>query len=85
MRFSIKTSPIGKPAKAQGDLARKAQGSVITYGWKIAEMTPAELGKHITSGKPFSPAIFKGGHRKGENFLSANMMALDLDKGEPIL
>lgn len=74
MKLSIKHSPLGKPATANG--------KDLTYGWINVDYSPAQLIRHITDGKPFSVAQYKRGHRKTENFIRSSIIAVDVD-GNP--
>ena len=85
MRVAVKHFPIGKP--------KKANGSDLTFNWQPIALSPTDFVAHITSGKPFTVAIYKGditengvwyeGYRKKSNFIQTEILALDYDDLTP--
>ncbi|MCX7309954.1 MAG: hypothetical protein NTZ72_19235 [Afipia sp.] len=49
-------------------------------GWVAVDYSFDEISDTIRRGHAFAP-IYKGGHRKGQNFISANFIAADCDEG----
>ena len=61
----------------------KPQGDVIGFVSKSLhqrDVSVEELADAIKEGCTFCPAIFKEDKRNSENFISASMIALDIDK-----
>lgn len=71
IQLSIKHSPIAKP--------RENKGSVFTFNWQAVSLSPAQIVKHITSGKPIAVGQFEEGHRNKKHFIQSSLIALDYD------
>ncbi len=76
IKYSINTALIDK--------CEPAGKSQYAEGWKNVETSPDALIASITRGYAFAPQ-YKGGYRKGTNFICAEILAADFDGSRTLL
>ncbi len=72
IKYSVNANIINKDVKA----FKKHNDSFVS-----SESNLEGLLRRIKLGQAFSPIVFKGSYRKGENFISSQMFVLDFDGG----